>query len=772
MRWGKTGNIRNVRLPITTKCLPGVDETLTSGWHTFFLVTKMRNVAGISTSEAQKSSDLFMKCRYLDEETGGKGVIFATGTPISNSLAEMYTMQRYLQYDTLQDKGLGHFDNWASTFGETVTAVELAPEGSGYRARTRFAQFQNLPELMTMFGEVADIKTADTLDLPRPKANYHVVVAEPTEMQRAMVADLSERATAIQQKRVTPDEDNMLKVTSDGRKIGLDQRLMNPLAPDDPQSKVNLCMENVHKIWSDTAEDRLTQLVFCDFSTPNKDGRFNVYDDIRDKLVVKGFLDSKEQLAEKGITLDEIREFITSGQPEDKWQALSEKGMSKTEFDEMLAKSIPLSDIAFIHDYNTEAQKKDLFAKVRSGKVRVLFGSTAKCGSGTNVQDKLIAIHDLDCPWRPADLAQRAGRIERQGNNNPEVDIFRYVTDATFDSYLFQTVQKKQEFIAQIMTSKSPVRTCEDLDEQALSYAEIKALCAGNPLIAEKMGLDIEVAKLKMLKANHQSEVYRMEDNLRLHFPEQIEKHKAYIKDCKADGERLETHTIKTSEGISPMTIGTHTFHERKDAGAALIDACSTIKGVGPDKVGSYRGFDISISFDTNTKEYKCHLKGARTQTIAIGADPVGNTMRMDNALDNITAHLGDIEAKLETLYSQVENTKAELAKPFPQELALVEKSARLVELDALLTLDSKDEPPAEARDGQAPAVDTPEVKPAAIAAVEAPKVPEVRHTPPLPQQTTQTPRDAAAVVSKPDVKADEVNPTKPPVKKKSYDSR
>ena len=591
-------------------------------------------------------------------------------------------MQRYLQYDTLQAKGLGHFDNWASTFGETVTSVELAPEGSGYRARTRFAQFQNLPELMTMFGEVADIKTADTLDLPRPKANYHTIVAEPTEIQRELVAALSERATLVQQKKVDPSQDNMLCITSDGRKIGLDQRLIDPLLPDDPKSKVNLCMENVYRIWEESADKRLTQLIFCDFSTPNKDGRFNVYDDIRDKLVAKG---------------------------------------------------VPKDEIAFIHEYNTEAQKKELFAKVRSGKVRVLLGSTAKCGAGTNIQDRLIALHDLDCPWRPADLAQRAGRIERQGNQNPEVDIFRYVTDATFDSYLFQTVQKKQEFISQIMTSKSPVRTCDDMDEQALSYAEIKALCAGNPLIAEKMALDVEVAKLKMLKANHQSQQYRLEDNLRLNYPQQIESAKANIEGNKADVARLEANTLKVLEGISPMIIGGNSYTERKDAGTGLIDACRTIQGVGPTKVGSYRGFDVSISFDTFNKEYKCHLKGTLTHTIALGSDPVGNITRIDNALEKIATNLANSEARLETLYAQVENAKIELAKPFPQEDVLAEKSARLVELDSLLSLDGK-EPVADE-----PAVEAPEtdVRDADAVDVNASVTPNAESPHPLSSTTT-----------------------------------
>jgi hypothetical protein len=671
------------------------ENPLTNRFKNLFLVIKMRNVAGLSTSEAQKSSDLFMKCRYLDELTGGKGVIFATGTPISNSLAEMYTMQRYLQYDTLKAKNLGHFDAWASTFGETVTAVELAPEGSGYRARTRFAKFQNLPELMTMFGDVADIKTADTLDLPRPKTNYHVVVAEPTEIQREMVAALSERATAVQRKEVDPSQDNMLCITSDGRKIGLDQRMMNPMLPDDPNSKVNLCAQNVFRIWEETAENRLTQIIFCDFSTPNKDGKFNVYDDIKDKLLNNG---------------------------------------------------VPENEIAFIHDYNTEAQKKELFAKVRSGKVRVLFGSTAKCGSGTNVQDRLVALHDLDCPWRPADLAQRAGRIERQGNQNPEVDVFRYVTDATFDSYLFQTVEKKQQFISQIMTSKSPVRTADDMDEQALSYAEIKALCAGNPLIAEKMGLDVEVAKLKMLKANHQSQLYRLEDNLRLDFPKQIESNKAAIEAYKVDAERLEVNTVKAAEGISPMTIGADSFTERKDAGAALIEACRGIQGTEANIVGNYRGFDISVSFDAFNKEYKCHLKGAMSYAVPLGSDPVGNITRIDNALEKISVTLAGAETKLEGLYSQVENAKAELTKPFPQEAELTEKSARLAELDSLLSLDGRDEITDDVRDG------------------DTHKSPETPRTP-----------QAAAYTPKTEVKREEVNVNDKPqdkIKKKSYDER
>ena len=515
---------------------------------------------------------------------------------------------------------------------------------------------------MTMFGEVADIKTADTLDLPRPKANYKTIVAEPTEIQKELVAALSERATAVQRKLVDPTEDNMLKITSDGRKIGLDQRLIDPMLPDDPGSKVNLCAQNVFKIWEETAENRLTQIVFCDFSTPNKDGRFNVYDDIKTKLLNNG---------------------------------------------------VPENEIAFIHDYNTEAQKKELFAKVRSGKVRVLFGSTAKCGSGTNVQDRLIALHDLDCPWRPADLAQRAGRIERQGNMNPEVDIFRYVTNATFDSYLFQTVQKKQEFISQIMTSKSPVRTCEDMDEQALSYAEIKALCAGNPLIAEKMGLDVEVAKLKMLKASHQSQLYRLEDNLRLNFPKQIETAKAAIEGYRADVSRLEANTVNVSEGISPMTIGGGSYSERKEAGAAIIEACSKIKNVGQDKtkIGTYRGFEVLVSYDFHGSKYDCHLKGAMTHTIPLGTDPVGNITRIDNALEGMEPKLQSCREQLESTLTQQETAKTEVEKPFPQEAELTDKSARLNEINIALNLDEKDHELIDGAPDEGDSADQPERK-------------------------------------------------------------
>ena len=593
----------------------------------------------MSTSEAQKSSDMFMKCRYMDEQTGKKGVIFATGTPVTNSMAELYTVQRYLQYDTLQDRNLAHFDAWASTFGETQTSVELAPEGNGYRARTRFAKFDNLPELMSMFKEVADIKTADMLDLPRPEAHFHTVVVKPTELQKEMVQELSERAKDVHDRKVDATVDNMLKITSDGRKIGLDQRLMNPLLPDDPGSKVNACMENIYSIWEQTGDKRLTQAVFCDFSTPNADGRFNVYDDIKSKLIAKG---------------------------------------------------VPVDEIAFIHDANTETQKKELFAKVRQGKVRVLFGSTFKMGAGTNIQDRLVALHDLDCPWRPADLAQRAGRIVRQGNQNPGVDIFRYCTEGTFDSYLFQTIEKKQNFISQIMTSKSPVRSCDDVDEDALSYAEIKALCAGNPLIREKMELDIEVAKLRLLKGNFQSQQYRLQDDLLTNFPRRIEESKGFIECFKRDAERLETNTHKGEEGISPMTIGGKTYTDRSEAGAALLDACKSITTTTPEKIGSYRGFDMLISFDTINKAFNIIMKGSMTHTTTLGDDSSGNITRINNAFDRIPERLHSVEVQLQTLTGQMENARIELDKHFPFEKELADKSARLAVLDASLNMDGR----------------------------------------------------------------------------------
>ena len=665
--WGKTGNIRNVRLPITTKYLPGVDEILTPGWYTLFLYTKMRNVVGLSTSDAQKSSDLFMKCRYMDELTAGssggsgKGVIFATGTPISNSMTEMYTIQRYLQYDLLARKNLTHFDAWASTFGETVTAIELAPEGTGYRARTRFAKFHNLPELMGMFKEVADVKTADTLDLPRPAANYETVVVKPSELQQDMVQQLSERAALVHANLVDPKEDNMLKITSDGRKIGLDQRLMNPMLPDDADSKVNACAENVLRVWRETTPQRLTQLLFCDFSTPNKDGRFNVYDDIRAKLLEKG---------------------------------------------------IPEDEIAFIHDANTETRKKELFAKVRQGKVRVLFGSTFKMGSGTNVQDRLIALHDLDCPWRPSDLEQRSGRIVRQGNNNPEVYIYRYATEGTFDSYLWQTVENKQRFISQIMTSKSPVRSCEDVDETALSYAEIKALCSGNPLIKEKIDLDIEVARLRLLKSEHQSQHYRLEDDLLKYYPESIKATKERIAGLEQDIQRLEANRPNLSEAppvpvesveasggteakpeavkapFAPMTVKGVVHTEKAAAGKALLEACKSIMDSDSVKIGTYLGFDMYLSFNSFYKKFNLTLKGDMSYSVDMGADIFGNFTRIHHALGEMEERLAFNRTQLENLYQQTEDAKKELQNPFAQEAELAEKEMRLALVNAELNIE------------------------------------------------------------------------------------
>ena len=625
----------------------GVDRLFVDECHAFknlFTFTKMRNVAGLGQAEAQKSSDLFVKCRYMDELTGGKGIIMASGTPVSNSLTELFTMQRYLQYETLQRNGLGHFDCWASTFGEAVTSVELAPEGNSYRARTRFARFHNLPELMCMFKEVADIKTADTLDLPRPKAVFRTVAVKPSELQKTMVTELSKRAKAVQQGHVDPSSDNMLKITSDGRKIGLDQRLINPMLPDDDGSKVNACMRNVYEIWRDTQAGRLTQLVFSDFSTPNADGRFNVYTDIRDKLIARG---------------------------------------------------IPPDEIAFIHDATTEAKKKELFAKVRQGKVRVLFGSTFKMGSGTNVKDRLIHVHDLDCPWRPADLEQRTGRIVRQGNQNPEVGITRYVTEGTFDAYLFQTIEKKQQFISQIMTSKSPVRSCEDVDQTALSYAEIKSLCTGNPLIKEKMNLDIDVARLRLLKADHQSQRYRLEDRLLTYYPQSIERTKERIAGYQADQARVETGTRPNKDGFSPMTIGGRVYTGKEEAGTALLAACQQISDGDPAKIGAYRGLDLYLSFDFHHKAIDAVLKGAMSHETTLGTDVYGNITRLNNAISDIPIELSLAEKQLENLNQQVEDAEKERQKPFPFEAELAEKTVRLALLDAELNMDDSREEPA-----------------------------------------------------------------------------
>ena len=634
----------------------GVDRLFVDESHAFknlFLYTKMRNVAGLSTSEAQKSSDMFMKCRYMDEITGGRGVIFATGTPVSNSMTELYTVMRYLQYGTLQKKNLTHFDSWASTFGETTTAIELAPEGTGYRARTRFAKFFNLPELMNMFKEVADIKTSDQLHLPVPEAKFETIVVQPSEYQKDMVASLSERAADVHAGMIDPSVDNMLKITSDGRKLGLDQRLMNPLLPDDPNSKLNACVGNVLRIWQKGQADKLTQLLFCDLSTPKNDGTFNVYDDIKTKLMANG---------------------------------------------------VPAEEVAFIHDADTEAKKKELFAKVRTGQVRVLLGSTQKMGAGTNVQDKLVAVHHLDVGWRPSDMTQRNGRIIRQGNQNKEVQVYQYVTEGTFDAYLYQTLENKQKFISQIMTSKSPVRSCDDVDEQALSYAEIKALCAGNPLIKEKMDLDIDVARLKVLKADHQSQQYRMEDKLLKYFPAEIEKQAGYIHGFEADIKTVEAHP-QISEGFCGMEIMGRHYAEKADAGEIILAACKETKSADPVPLGSYRGFRMELSYDSFRSEFDIVLKGAMSHRVALGTDARGNITRLDNALSGIPERLERANEQLTNLYNQQEAAKAELGKPFPQEAELVAKSQRLAELDAALNMEDTVESRAEKGEAERPSV-------------------------------------------------------------------
>ena len=634
----------------------GVDRLFVDESHAFknlFLYTKMRNVAGLSTSEAQKSSDMFMKCRYMDELTGGRGVIFATGTPVSNSMTELYTVMRYLQYSTLQQKNLTHFDSWASTFGETTTAIELAPEGTGYRARTRFAKFFNLPELMNMFKEVADIKTSDQLHLPVPEAKFETVVVQPSEYQKDMVASLSERAADVHAGIVDPSVDNMLKITSDGRKLGLDQRLMNPLLPDDPDSKLNACVGNILRIWQDGQADKLTQLVFCDLSTPKNDGTFNVYDDVKTKLIANG---------------------------------------------------VPAEEVAFIHDADTEAKKKDLFAKVRTGQVRVLLGSTQKMGAGTNVQDKLVAVHHLDVGWRPSDMTQRNGRIIRQGNRNKEVQVYQYVTEGTFDAYLYQTLENKQKFISQIMTSKSPVRSCDDVDEQALSYAEIKALCAGNPLIKEKMDLDIDVARLKVLKADHQSQQYRMEDKLLKYFPAEIEKQTGYIHGFEADIKTVEAHP-QIADGFCGMEIMGKAYTEKADAGEILLAACKDTKSADPVPLGSYRGFQMELSFDSFRNEFDVTLKGAVSHRVALGTDARGNITRLDNALAGIPERLERANEQLNNLYNQQEAAKAEVGKPFPQEAELTAKSQRLAELDAALNMEDSAENRDERSESERPSV-------------------------------------------------------------------
>ena len=644
----------------------GVDRLFVDESHFYknlFLTTKMRNVAGLSTSEAQKSSDMFGKCRYLDEITGGRGVVFATGTPVSNSMTELYTVMRYLQYSTLQQKKLTHFDCWASTFGETTTAIELAPEGTGYRARTRFAKFFNLPELMSMFKEVADIKTSDQLHLPVPEAKFETVVAKPSDIQKEMVQELSKRAARIHSGTVDASEDNMLCVTNDGRKIGLDVRLMNPMLPDDPNSKLNVCVRNVLKIWEEGKDQKLTQLLFCDLSTPKNDGNFNVYDDIRKKLVAAG---------------------------------------------------VPENEIEFIHNADTEAKKAALFSKVRSGDVRVLLGSSAKMGAGTNVQSRLVAVHHLDVGWKPSDMTQRNGRIIRQGNMNKEVKVFNYVTEGTFDSYLYQTLENKQRFISQIMTSKSPVRSCEDVDEQALSYAEIKALCAGNPLIKEKMDLDVQVAKLKVLKADHQSQKFRLQDKLLTKFPADIQETNAHIAGLKADAQLAAAHP-QGKEEFCGMTIKGVAYDEKKTAGERLVLACSELPNAEEKVIGSYRGFELSLRFDTFRSEYQAILKGQRRYPVALGTDPLGNIIRLDNSLNNFPERINSAENELATLHQQQAAAQIEVEKPFPQEEELAEKSARLAELNAQLDVDEKHHEPEQDEEEQE---DAPR-RPSVLAALE-----------------------------------------------------
>ena len=644
----------------------GVDRLFVDESHAFknlFLTTKMRNVAGLSTSEAQKSSDMFGKCRYLDEITGGRGVVFATGTPVSNSMTELYAVMRYLQYSTLQQKKLTHFDCWASTFGETTTAIELAPEGTGYRARTRFAKFFNLPELMSMFKEVADIKTADQLHLPVPEAKFETVVAKPSDLQKEMVQELSKRAAEIHSGTVDASVDNMLCVTNDGRKIGLDVRLMNPMLPDDPNSKLNVCVQNVLKIWEEGKDQKLTQLLFCDLSTPKNDGNFNVYDDIRKKLIAAG---------------------------------------------------VPENEIEFIHNADTEAKKAALFSKVRSGDVRVLLGSTAKMGAGTNVQSRLVAVHHLDVGWKPSDMTQRNGRIIRQGNMNKEVKVFNYVTEGTFDSYLFQTLENKQRFISQIMTSKSPVRSCEDVDEQALSYAEIKALCAGNPLIKEKMDLDVQVAKLKVLKADHQSQKFRLQDKLLTKFPADIQEMNAHIAGLKADAQLAAAHP-QGKEEFCGMVIKGVAYDEKKTAGERLVLACSELPNAEEKVIGSYRGFELSLRFDAFRTEYQALLKGQRKYTVPLGTDPLGNIIRLDNSLNNFPERITAAENELDTLHQQQAAAQIEVEKPFPQEEELAEKSARLAELNAQLDVDEKSHEPKQDEEEQE---DEPR-RPSVLAALE-----------------------------------------------------
>jgi hypothetical protein len=600
----------------------------------------MRNVGGIAQTEAQKSSDLFMKCRYLDEITGNRGTIFATGTPVSNSMVELYSVQRYLQYDTLSRNGLQHFDAWASTFGETVTALELAPEGTNYRAKTRFAKFYNLPELMQMFREVADIQTADMLKLPVPKVNYHNIKTKPSGIQSEMVASLAQRAEKVRARLVEPNIDNMLKITNDGRKLALDQRMIDPMLPDDPDSKVNACVDNVYRIWEEHADTKAAQLVFCDLSTPKNDGSFNVYDDMREKLIARG---------------------------------------------------IPAEQVRFIHEATTDAQKKELFAKVRSGEVRVLFGSTPKMGAGTNVQDRLIAIHNLDCPWRPSDLEQRQGRIERQGNMFPEVEVYRYVTEQTFDAYLYQLVESKQKFISQIMTSKSPVRSAEDVDEVALSFAEVKMLATGDERFKEKMDLDIQVSKLRVLKQSYLSEHYDLEDRILKHYPQAITDYEERIAGYENDVETAMQHKPQGDDKFSPMTLKGVTCTEKAGAGEMLLAICKENPLSQPIEIGSYRGFKMEVFYDTVNAHYCLNLCGVRKHRVELGADALGNLTRIENELAKLPARLEAAKTKKAETIAQLETAKLEVEKPFAFEDELREKTERLNALNIELNLDEKD---------------------------------------------------------------------------------
>ena len=620
----------------------GVDRLFVDESHFYknmFLYTKMRNIAGIAQTDAQKSSDMFAKCQYLDELTGGKGVTFATGTPVSNSMVELYTIMRYLQYDTLQKMGLSHFDDWAASFGETVTAIELSPEGTGYRAKTRFARFFNLPELISLFKESADVQTADMLNLPVPQAEYINEVLKPSETQEEMVGSFADRAEAVRNGSVNPKFDNMLKITNDGRKLALDQRLMNEMLPDEPESKVNRCVDNAFKVWEESASDKGTQLIFCDLSTPKADGTFNVYDDVREKLVARG---------------------------------------------------VPREEVAFIHEYNTETKKAELFAKVRAGQVRILMGSTPKLGAGTNIQDRLIALHHLDCPWKPSDLEQQEGRILRQGNRNKQVKIYRYVTENTFDSYMWQILENKQKFISQIMTSKSPVRACDDVDDTALSYAEIKALATGNPYIKEKMDMDIQVSKLKLLKANHTSQIYSLESDIARRYPREIAAAKGQIEALKNDMEAVKPLLAQDKDHFA-MEISGKVYTERKEAGAAIIEACKALKAAGTEgRIGSYGSFELHSRFDNFDKVFRLSIKGAWNYSMEVGKDPLGNILRVTNALAGIERALPQVERRLETLEQQLAQAKEEAKRPFAQEAELAEKSARLAELNSLLNMDEK----------------------------------------------------------------------------------